>query len=75
MLISHLKKIDWLLVSLAVFLTSIGLLEIYNICSQEGNFLNFKKQLIFFILGLFLIILFSFFDYRILRTNSYLVLS
>lgn len=75
MLISLLKKIDWLLVSLAVFLTSIGLLEIYNICSQGGNFLNFKKQLIFFILGLFLIILFSFFDYRILRTNSYLVLS
>jgi rod shape determining protein RodA len=75
MLISHLKKIDWLLISSAVFLTSIGLLEIYNICSQGGNFLNFKKQLIFFILGLFLIILFSFFDYRILRINSYFVLS
>ncbi len=71
---SHLKKIDWLLISLAVFLTSTGLLGIYNICSQGGNFLNFKKQIVFFILGLFLIILLSFFDYRVLRTNSYLVL-
>lgn len=74
MLISHLKKIDWLLISSAVFLTSIGLLEIYNICSQGGNFLNFRKQITFFILGIFLIILLSFFDYRVLRTNSYLVL-
>ena len=73
MLISHLKKIDWLLISLAAFLTSIGLLEIYNICSQQGNLLNFKKQIIFFTLGIFLIILFSFFDYRTLKTNSYLI--
>ena len=74
MLISRLKKIDWLLISLVTFLTSIGLLEIYNISSQQGNLLNFKKQIIFFILGLFLIVIFSFFDYRILKTNSYLVL-
>ena len=75
MLISHLKKLDWFLIALAVFLTSMGLLEIYNICSQQGNFLNFKKQVIFFALGFFFMIFFSFFDYRILKTNSYLVLS
>jgi len=74
-LLSHLKKFDWFLISSALFLSFAGLLEIYNICLHQGSFLNFEKQLIFIVLGLFLIFLFSFFDYRILKTNSYLVLS
>jgi len=73
-LLSRLKKFDWFLIGSALFLSFTGLLEIYNICLHQGSFLNFQKQLIFIILGLFLIFLFSFFDYRILKTNSYLVL-
>lgn len=36
--------------------------------------MNFKKQIIFFAIAIFLLILLSFFDLRFLRTNSYLVL-
>jgi len=72
---SRLKKFDWFLIGSVVFLSLIGLLEIYNICLHQGSFLNFEKQLIFIILGLLLIFLFSFFDYRILKTNSYLILA
>jgi len=74
-LLSRLKKFDWFLMGSVLFLSFIGLLEIYNICLHQASFLNFGKQLIFIVLGLFLIFLFSFFDYRILKTNSYLVLS
>jgi len=73
-LLSRLRKFDWFLMGSVLFLSLIGLLEIYNICLHHGSFLNFQKQLIFIVLGLFLIFLFSFFDYRILKTNSYLVL-
>jgi len=74
-LLSRFKKFDWFLISSALFLSFTGLLEIYNICLNQGSFLNFEKQLIFIVLGLFFIFLLSFFDYRILKTNSYLVLS
>jgi len=70
---SHLKKLDWILIISAVLLVGIGLLFIYS--SSHGDFLNFKKQIIFFGAGFFLMILLSFFDYRILKENSYLILA
>jgi len=73
-ILSRLKRLDWFLISSVLFLSSVGLLEIYNICLHQGNFLNFEKQLIFVFLGLVLIFLFSSFDYRIFKTNSYLIL-
>jgi rod shape determining protein RodA len=56
----------------ALLLVGIGLLSIYS--SSRGNFLNFKKQIIFFVIGFFLMILISFFDWRILKENPYLIL-
>jgi rod shape determining protein RodA len=67
----HLKRMDWVLAVSAVLLVLIGLLFIFN---SSNGLLNFKKQIIFFIIGLFLMLLFSFVDYRIFRENSYLIL-
>lgn len=59
----------------AFLLTCLGLLSIYSSSLGEGDFFNFKKQIVFFALGIFLVIFLSFFDLRFLRTNSYLVLT
>jgi len=40
----------------------------------RGDFFNFKKQLIFFLLALFLLIILNFLDLRFLKRNSYFVL-
>lgn len=68
----HLKKLDWILISATLFLVLIGIISIYS--SSRGNFLNFKKQIVFFLIGFFLMILISFFDWRTLKENSYLIL-
>jgi len=50
------------------------LLSIYSSSLGKGDFLNFKKQIIFFGIGIFLMFLISFFDWRELRENPYLIL-
>ncbi len=74
-LLKHLKNLDWVLTITALFLSGIGLLSIYSSSISGGDFLNFKKQIIFTIIGFFLMILLSFFDWRVIRENSYLILS
>lgn len=70
----HFKKLDWLLIVVAVLLVGIGLLSIYSSSLGRGDFLNFKKQIVFFGLGIFLMFFFCFFDWRIFRENTYLIL-
>ncbi|RLC39632.1 MAG: hypothetical protein DRH33_02380, partial [Candidatus Nealsonbacteria bacterium] len=71
---SCLKKLKWNLIIPAFFLTTLGLLSIYS-SSLSSDFLIFKKQIIFFAISIALLIFLSFFDFRFLKTNSYLVLS
>lgn len=73
-IISQLKKIDWVLIISVLLLTAIGLLSIYSSSLGRGDFLNFKKQLIFFGIGLILMMGLSFFDWKIFRENPYLIL-
>lgn len=70
----NLKKLDWTLITSSVLLVAIGLISIYSSSLAKGNFLNFKKQIIFLIISFFLMIFFSFFDWRIFRENPYLIL-
>ena len=70
----HLKKLDWILIVAAILLVGFGLLSIYSSSSGKGDFLNFKKQVIFFGIGFFLMVSLSFFDWRELREAPYLVL-
>jgi len=71
---NHLKKIDWILVILAFLISGVGLLSIYSSSIGQGNFSNFYKQIIFLLIGFFVMILVSFFDWRLLRNDSYLIL-
>jgi len=73
-ILSFLKRFNWFLILPAFLLTFLGLLSIYSISSGRGDFLNFKKQIIFLFLSLFLIVFLSFFDLRFLKRNSYFVL-
>jgi len=47
-IIIHLRKLDWVLIVVTLLLVGIGLLSIYSSSLGKGDFLNFKKQLIFF---------------------------
>lgn len=64
-MLSHLKKFDWALVLVAISLVSFGLVSLYGSGGEEV--LNFKKQILWLIIGFFLMVVISFFDYRILR--------
>lgn len=72
--ILHLRKLDWVLIVSVLLLAGIGLLSIYSSSLGKGDFLNFKKQVVFLIAGFFLMILVSFFDWRALRNDPYLIL-
>jgi len=73
-IILHSRKLDWILIVTAILLVGIGLLSIYSSSLGRGDFLNFKKQIIFLGIGFFLMFLISFFDWRELRENPYLIL-
>ena len=73
-MINNLKKIDWILVFSVLLLIGMGLLSIYSISLGRGDFSNFKKQIIFAGIGLFLMFLMSFFDWRAFKENPYLIL-
>ena len=72
--IIHLKKLDWILILAVILLVGTGLLSIYSSSLGKNDFLNFEKQLVFAGIGFFLMILLSFFDWRELREDSYLIL-
>jgi len=71
---SYFKKMDWILIGCAVLLSLMGLISIYSSSFFKGDFLNFKKQVLFLAVGFFLMISLSFFDWRIFQGNPYLVL-
>lgn len=71
----HLKKLDWTLIIITFFLVVIGIVSIYSSSFGRNNFLNFKKQIIFIIIGFLLMLLTSFFDWRVFQTDTYLILA
>ncbi|MFA5886581.1 MAG: rod shape-determining protein RodA [Patescibacteria group bacterium] len=71
----YLKNFDWILFAAVVLLVAFGLIEIYSVALGQGDFnlLNFKKQIFFASGGFFLLFVFTFIDYRLLRSlNRYL---
>lgn len=73
-MMQHLKKLDWILIISALLLIGLGLLSLYSSAIGKGDFLNFQKQLIFLGVGLFLMFLFSFVDYRFFKNDPHLIL-
>ncbi len=72
--ISGFKRLDLGIIILIIILTGIGILSLYSFSRSSGDFLNFQKQIIFLAIGFSLMAITAFFDYRILKNNSYLVL-
>lgn len=73
--INYLRRLDWGLIIPAILLVCFGLAGIYSSCVAKDNYANLYKQIIFFAVGLGVMVLISLFDYRILRNNSYLILA
>lgn len=71
---SHFKKLDWNLITIVFLLIGIGLVSIYSSSFGRDDFLNFKKQIIFVLIGFLLMLLISFFDWRVFQTDPYLIL-
>jgi len=73
----YFKKFDWLLLITICFLVILGLTLIYSVAigsQNDQNMINFYKQIVFFVGGIFLVLFITiFFDYRILiKYNSIL---
>jgi rod shape determining protein RodA len=73
-MLRHFKKLDWVIIVSVFLLVLLGLSSIYSYSSSRNDFFNFKKQIIFFAVGLSLMFFLSFFEWRVLRENSYLIL-
>ncbi|HEB13539.1 MAG TPA: rod shape-determining protein RodA [candidate division CPR3 bacterium] len=73
-MIGHLKRLDWILITSSLLLAGIGLLSIFSSSMGRGDFSNFSKQLVFIGVGLGIMLLLSFIDYRLIRNDPYLIL-
>ena len=72
--LSHIRRLDWVVIGSSTALVAIGLLSIYSSSIGREDFTNFQKQALFLIIGLLLMLAISFIDYRLLRNNPYLLL-
>jgi len=68
----YLKKIDWIILFSVIFLIAFGLIEIYSISLGQGELdsLNFQKQLMFSLIGIVLLFIFTFVDAYFLKSLS-----
>lgn len=75
----YLKNFDWVLFAAVFLLVCFGLAEIYSVAlghnsanfgSAGASLLNFKKQMLFAIVGIMLLFGFSFWDYYNFRNYS-----
>lgn len=73
-IIFHFKRFDWIMALAAFFLAGIGLVSLYSSSLHAADFTNFYKQAAFLAIGFFLMLVMSFFDWRIFRENSALIL-
>lgn len=70
-----LRNFDWLLFGATFLLICFGLAALYSIAvsAENPDFLNFKKQIIFALVGIGLLFLLSFFDYRFWQDYSFFI--
>ncbi len=74
-IIAYIRTSDWVLLAATFFLVAMGLMALYSIDDGVDNadFANFKKQLIFFCIGIVLLLFFMVLDYRYLRNYSTII--
>lgn len=71
-LLSSFRDIDFPLFAAVAAISLFGIINMYGISGWEGGF--FVKQIVFVVIGLFLMIIFSFFNYRYFKNYSLPVL-
>ncbi|MBI2642536.1 MAG: rod shape-determining protein RodA [Candidatus Wildermuthbacteria bacterium] len=69
----RLKNFDWILAGSALLLTLFGLISVFSSSGGETGFGNFQKQAIFLVVGIILMLIFAFLDWRLLKNNPYLI--
>jgi len=69
------KKLDWMLIASVILLSLIGSLSIYSSSLREGDFSIFKKQVVFLTIGIVLMFVLSFLDWKGIRENPYFILT
>lgn len=68
---TYLKNFDWILFTSVLLLIFFGLAEIYSVAlGRDSDLTNFKKQVLFVVLGIAFLFFFAFFDYHNLRSFS-----
>lgn len=72
---SHIKRMDWVLIIAAVLLVAFGMVAIYSSSLRGGDFSNLYKQLGFFGASLVLMFLVSLVDNRTIRENPLIILT
>ncbi len=72
MFLRQIKKFNFKIVFLPVFLSLLGMISIFS--SQE-SYSNFIKQAFFLLLGILLMVIVSFLDWRVFRENPYIILA
>jgi rod shape determining protein RodA len=72
--VSIFRKIDWSLFVAIILLSAFGLAAIYSVALGQGlnEFLNFKKQLIWLLIGVTAMFFFANFDYHHLQRVGWL---
>ena len=70
-----LRRADWALLLSTFFLTAFGLIALYSIeaAAEQPDFSDFKKQLIFFGIGIVIMLVLAILDYRFLRTYGFVL--
>ena len=61
----NLKNVDWWILILAILLCIVGFVALYS-ATQSDNFETLRKQIIWFVVSLVVMIIISFIDYKIL---------
>src|SRR3989339_730809 len=66
--LKHIKNIDWVIVAIVSLLATLGLVLIYSATLRTGNPWFFvSKQMAGFLIGIFLVLVFTSLDYRIYK--------
>ncbi|MDO8743419.1 MAG: FtsW/RodA/SpoVE family cell cycle protein [Candidatus Azambacteria bacterium] len=70
-----IKRLDLTIIIVSFLLVGIGLVSLYGYAANRNDFSDFKKQVIFFAVGIIFMLLLSFVDWRIFKESSALVLT
>lgn len=71
--LENLKKSDSWFFLFSVLLSLAGILVLYSLGRASGDFSFFKKQIIFFLIGILLAVFLSLLDFRAVKESSFFV--